>query len=46
MVFPDGTPKGIKQVLLERGVNVSKMKAKEMREKFQSMHDLKYKKQK
>jgi len=46
MVFPDGTPKGMKQVLLERGVNVSKMKAKEMREKLQSIHDFKYEKTK
>ena len=36
----------MKQVLEERGVNVSKMKAKDMREKLQSMHDFKYEKTK
>jgi len=45
MDFPDGTPNGTKQVLLERVVNVSKMKAEEMRVTLQNMHDLKYKKQ-
>ena len=46
MVFSDGTPKGMKKVLEERGVNVSKMKAEDMREKLQSMHDFKYEKTK
>ena len=44
MVFPDGTPKRMKQVLEERGVNVSKVKPDDMREKLQSMHDFNYKK--
>ena len=39
MVLADGTPKGMKRVLEERGVNVTKMKADDMREKFQSIHD-------
>ena len=39
MVFPDGTPKGMKQVLIDRGVNVTKMKTDEMREVLQNMHD-------
>ena len=34
MVFPDGTPKGMKQVLEERELNVSKMKAEDIRENF------------
>ena len=44
MVFRDGTPKGMKEVLLERGVNVTKMKGDEMREILQNMHDFKYEK--
>ena len=44
MVFPDGTPKGMKQVLCERGVNVTKMKGDEMRVILQDMHDFKYEK--
>ena len=32
MIFPDGTLKGMKQVLIDKGVNVTKMKADEMRE--------------
>ena len=31
MVFADGTPKGLKQVLIERGINVTKMKLDDMR---------------
>ena len=46
MVLADGTPKGMKQVLEERGVNVSKMKTDDMREKLQGMHDFKYEKTK
>ena len=42
MVFPDGTPKGMKQVLEERGMSVNKMKAEDMREKLRSMRDFKY----
>ena len=45
-VLADGTPKGMKRVLEERGVNVNKMKADNMREKLQSMHDFKYEKPK
>ena len=41
-----GVPKGMKQVLEERGVNVSKTKAEDMRETLQSMHDFKYEKTK
>ena len=37
--FPDGTPKGMKQVLGERGLNVSKMETEDTREKLQSIHD-------
>lgn len=44
MVFRDGTPKGMKEVLRERGVNVTKMLGDEMREILQNMHDFKYKK--
>jgi len=31
MVYPDGTPKGMKQDLIERGINVTKMKGEQMR---------------
>ena len=31
LVFPDGTPKGLKAVLIERGINVTKMKLEDMR---------------
>ena len=31
MVFADGTPKGLKQILIERGINITKMKLDEMR---------------
>jgi len=44
MVFPDGMPKGMKQVLIERGINVTKMKAEQMREVLQGMPDFKYEK--
>jgi len=44
MVFSDGTPKGMKQILIERGVNVTKMKGDEMRSILQNMHDFKYEK--
>ena len=30
IVFVDGTPKGLKQILIERGINVTKMKLEEM----------------
>ena len=48
MVFSDSdrTPKGMKKVLEERGVNVSKMKAEDMRQALQSMNDFKYEKTK
>ena len=36
MVFRDGTPKGMKQVLEERGVNTKRMKAERMRERCQT----------
>ena len=44
MVFADGTPKGMKEVLRERGVNVTKMKGDEMRATLQNIHDFKYEK--
>jgi len=44
MVFSNGTPKGMKEVLHERGVNVTKMKGDEMREILQNMYDFKYEK--
>ena len=31
MVFADGTPKGLKQILIERGINITKMKLDKMR---------------
>ena len=46
MVFDNGTPKGMKQVLFERGINTTKMKADEMREILQNMPDFKYEKTK
>ena len=36
----------MKQVLEERGVNVSKMKAEDTREKLQTMYNFKYEKTK
>ena len=44
MVLRDGTPKGMKQVLIERGINVTKMKGEEMREVLRGMPDFKYEK--
>jgi len=46
MVQPDGTSKGMKLVLQERGINVTKMKADDMRSTLQEMHDFKYEKTK
>ena len=39
MVFPDGTPKGLDQVLRERGINTRKMKLDDMREELTSYSD-------
>ena len=39
MVFPDGTPKGLDQVLRERGINTRKMKLDDMREELASHSD-------
>ena len=39
MTLPDGTPKGMKMVLLERGVNVKGMNAAKMREKLNTYSD-------
>ena len=44
MVDSKGTPKGMRQVLLERGVDVRRMKADDMRKKLKKTHDFKYKK--
>jgi len=41
MVFHDGTPKGIKQILVVRGVSVTKLKVRSV---LQNMHDFKYEK--
>ena len=46
MVLADGTPKGMKLVLEERSVNVSGLKAEDMRLALQQMHDFKYEKTK
>lgn len=46
MVMSDGTPKGMKKVLEERGVDVSRMKAKDMRMRLREMQDFKYEKTK
>ena len=46
MVLPDGTPKGMKLVLQERGIDVSKMKANDMRAALPVMHNFKYEKTK
>jgi len=35
MVFADGTPKGMKEVLIERGISVAKMKAEQRDARFQ-----------
>ena len=39
MVYPDGTPKGMKAILEERGVNTRKMKANDMRKKLSQYPD-------
>ena len=44
MVLPNGVPKGMKLVLQERGIDVSKMKADDMQATLQEMHDFKYEK--
>lgn len=42
MVYPDGTPKWMKAVLQETGVNITKMKSDEMRDILQNIGNLKY----
>ena len=42
-LFSDGTPKGMRQVLNERGVDTKGMKAADMRKALREMHDFKYK---
>ena len=39
MVDSKGTPKGMRQVLMERGVDVRGMKADDMRKTLKEMHD-------
>ena len=46
MVFSDGTPKGMRQVLNKRGVDTKGMKAADMRKALGEMHDFKYEKTK
>ena len=46
LVFPCGTPKGMRRVLEERGVNTKRMKAEKMREVLGEMTDFKYEKTK
>ena len=46
MVFPDGKPKEMRRVLEERGIDVSRMKADDMRKKLKEMSDFKYEKTK
>ena len=46
MVFSDGTPKGMKRVLEERGVNTKGMKAEKIREVLGEMSDFKNEKTK
>ena len=41
MVLPDGTPKGMKMVLQERGVDVKGMSADRMREMLSKFPDFK-----
>ena len=41
MTFPDGTPKGLKVVLEERGVNVSKMKKEDTVDTLNEFEDFK-----
>ena len=38
MVLPDGTPKGMKLVLQERGIDVRGMNAEKMRQKLNEFH--------
>ena len=42
MVFDDGTPKGMRQVLIERHVNVKGMVAADMQRTLNEMRDFKY----
>ena len=46
MVLRDRTPKAMKLVLQERAVDVSAIKAEDMRLELQQMHDFKYEKTK
>ena len=46
MVFSDGTVKGMRRVLHERGINTKGMKAENMREALGEMSDFKYEKTK
>ena len=46
MVFDDGTPKGMKQVLIECHVNVKGMRAADMQRVLSEMRDFKYEKTK
>ena len=46
MVLKDGTPKGMRQVLEERGVNVAGMKAADMRKALGDMDDFSFEKTK
>ena len=46
MVYADGIPKGMKQVLIERGIDVRGMKANNMRNLLSGMDDFKYEKTK
>ena len=42
MVFPDGTPKGMRKILEERGVDLTGMKTDDMRRRLKEMSDFKY----
>ena len=42
MVFDDGTPKGMKQILIERHINVKGMRAADMQRVLSEMRDFKY----
>ena len=46
MVDSKGTPKGMRQVLMQRGIDVSGMKADDMRKALKEMHNFKYEKTK
>ena len=46
MVDSKGTPKGMRKVLVERGVDTRGMKAGDMRKTLKEMHDFKYEKTK